>query len=501
MIDPPKYRYSYVDNSPVPPPSTGVIAGDAPQPKDPCAEWIRLDDDDFRTKLDRVRTLVECAERTPLWADDLLRIARAVYLVDKRTDRADGYDTWTRDLELAVQVADPEPWNEEVRTCLAELLRVLTADEWKIDVFGGATPIDSEPRLSLPVDSLTLAEEITLFSGGLDSTAYLASRAREPGGPLLWVGHGGPAALQQKELHSRVDRLKAPGRELLCGQVLDQAGAEDQPKARGNGDPERPKDGDRSRFEGRYVVGGGPKGENGDSRLTRAGRDGRSEGAQEGDRAKDGKALESSSRSRGFLYAATAIFVAAAHGVRRVAMPENGQLALNPPLTPDRIAAFSTRSVHPWVVDRLNRLIDAVGGNVEVYNPFLYLTKGEVCRIAREAGLRDDDLAATVSCGNHPAQRRQGNCGYCYPCLIRRSGLLASGGDPTRYQKSGFDGRHRQKHLADLQSWLARPFGARDVIADMPLPPDVSLAKVTDTLQRGREELRAMLRALGAWVP
>src|SRR5690606_11164727 len=137
MIDPPKYRYSYVDNSPVPPPSTGVIAGDAPQPKDPCAEWIRLDDDDFRTKPDPVRTLVECAERTPLWADDLLRIARAVYLVVKRTDRADGYDTWTRDLELAVQVADPEPWNEEVRTCLAELLRVLTADEWKIDAFGG----------------------------------------------------------------------------------------------------------------------------------------------------------------------------------------------------------------------------------------------------------------------------------------------------------------------------------------------------------------------------
>src|SRR5690606_2923543 len=79
--------------------------------------------------------------------------------------------------------------------------------------------------------------------------------------------------------------------------------------------------------------------------------------------------LERSSRSRGLLYLAAAVHAAAAHGVRRVDVPENGQLAVNPPLTPSRLGALSTRSVHPWTLHQLNELIDAVGGDVVVYNP------------------------------------------------------------------------------------------------------------------------------------
>jgi hypothetical protein len=40
-------------------------------------------------------------------------------------------------------------------------------------------------------------------------------------------------------------------------------------------------------------------------------------------------------------------------------------------LTHSQLGALSTRSVHPWTVDRMNRLINGIGGNVEVVNPLL----------------------------------------------------------------------------------------------------------------------------------
>jgi hypothetical protein len=71
------------------------------------------------------------------------------------------------------------------------------------------------------------------------------------------------------------------------------------------------------------------------------------------------------------LYMATAVAAASAHRLEQVKVPENGQLAINPPLTHSQLGALSTRSVLPWTVDRMNRLINGIGGNVEVVNPLL----------------------------------------------------------------------------------------------------------------------------------
>ncbi|WP_157856244.1 hypothetical protein [Actinacidiphila yeochonensis] len=124
---------------------------------------------------------------------------------------------------------------------------------------------------------------------------------------------------------------------------------------------------------------------------------------------KEQAALERSTRSRGFLYAATAVRAAAAEGAPVAHIPENGQLAINPPLSPGRAAACSTRSVHPWTLHLLNQLIAAVAGGsvVQVQNPLVHLTKRQVCQSARNVGLSAADLAASLSCGT-PPQRRPG---------------------------------------------------------------------------------------------
>ncbi|MGH3760579.1 7-cyano-7-deazaguanine synthase [Actinophytocola sp.] len=77
------------------------------------------------------------------------------------------------------------------------------------------------------------------------------------------------------------------------------------------------------------------------------------------------------------------------------------------------------------------------------HQPLLNRTKGEVCQLALQSGLTGHVLGRTISCGNPRRTRMKAdfNCGYCYPCLLRRAGLIhALGDDPTPY-------RH---HVADL---------------------------------------------------
>ncbi|WP_153415968.1 hypothetical protein [Nocardia macrotermitis] len=222
--------------------------------------------------------------------------------------------------------------------------------------------------------------------------------------------------------------------------------------------------------------------------------------------------LDSTNRSRSLTYIAAAIRTAARENVSDVVVPENGQLAINPPLTPGRRAACSTRSVHPWIIGTVNRLIADVGGSVRVRNPLLSATKGEVCRCALDSGLAPETLLQTVSCGRPTTARWDSgrtyfNCGICFPCLVRRSGLHAALGG---YDDSGYahtlssidltdmseQGRKNASHLRDLIRWIDAPFTVDDLLADTPYPPTTSPQSVMPVLERGRGELGTMLTDL-----
>ncbi|PXY17878.1 hypothetical protein BAY59_35410 [Prauserella coralliicola] len=391
---------------------------------------------DFRSTLTRVRSAVQLASAsTPTWAEDLLKLARAVYLADKRAPRARTADGWTRDIELAVEIIDPSGWQGEPLLLLNRVLQIMTGDRWAVSVRGGARPLDTQQRAFAG----WRADEVALFSGGLDSGAYAASRVCDGARRLLLIGHDhARAAGPQEELGRHIDAIRRGVVRLT-----------------------------RVRDEPRWIAGG----------------------------------LEPSTRSRGFLFAATAVYAASAHRLLVVAMPENGQVALNPPLTAGRLGANSTRSVHPWVLEQINRLITVVGGDIRVENPYLGLTKGDVCRQAVNAGLSPEALARTVSCGHPPAVRgRFRNCGYCFPCLIRRAGLHAAlREDPTDYGRrlTELDTARTVQHVTDLWQWISRPFTVRDLVADMPLPENVSARTLMSVLERGRQEIEAMLDNAG----
>jgi hypothetical protein len=391
--------------------------------------WQVLGDGDFHDRPERIMSVAQMSGGPPPdWARDLVQVARAVFVADKRVQRRYEPDGWTRRIELAVQVRDAARWGEDAQSHLEALLGVLTGDEWSVEIIGGA---DYHEQLEIGVSEPVA--EVALLSGGLDSACHMAAAARN--GPVLAVGC--------------VDRVKRVQR--LIADAIRQIG-------------------------GSIVL------RQLDQRV----------------RTTPGAELELSTRSRGLLYTALAVYAAAAHRIGTVAVPENGQLAVNPPLTPARLGALSTRSVHPWTLDGVNRLIRSIGGSVEVENPLLGLTKGEVCGRGLAAGLTAEVLFETVSCGR-PTGRALPNCGNCFLCLVRRSGLyyaLREDRTPYSYEVVDPGDERRGADLRAVQRWLSRDFGVYDLIADMPWPAHTPPSTVMPVVLRGREELRAVVRTL-----
>lgn len=376
--------------------------------------------------------IIPAGRMAPRWARDLLRVAKAVYLADRAEVRDRADDKWTRSFDLRIQVEDCAPWRGPILDSLSLMLRILTSDHWNIELIEGAT--DQGPPDALPGFQKTVGE-VALFSGGVDSTCYAAGRS---------------AASEQAR--------------FVCYTI---------PKL-------------KKRQYGVYarVIGAGV-----DERL-------RAISALATSR-------ELTNRSRGLLFVTTAVYVAAAFRCGRVIIPENGQLAINPPLTGARIGACSTRSVHPLVLSIANEIVRSIGGDVEINNPYLRYTKAEVCKKALASGISEDVLIDTVSCSHPPLVRSGGrffHCGYCFPCMIRRSALVnALGRDCTPYAVNFWEIPWKNDKASDVYAvlnWLNRSFSQYDVIADVALPQNLSVAETLSMLQRGRDDLSFMIDEL-----
>lgn len=217
-----------------------------------------------------------------------------------------------------------------------------------------------------------------------------------------------------------------------------------------------------------------------------------------------GPSPEPSSRSRSLLFAALAAATAASASSPQVTVPENGFTSINPPLTAARGGALSTRSTHPGTFSRLNVLLTDAGLSVQITNPYLNCTKGELLARAHEqAG--DALLAAaadTLSCGKldggfYPGGDANLNCGLCVACLVRR-GSFTTGPyhDSTVYLVHRLKGTshrrllsNRRKDVRDVQQAILSGIDDTDILAVGDLPPQTDFDAVVDLCQRGLQEL------------
>jgi len=178
---------------------------------------------------------------------------------------------------------------------------------------------------------------------------------------------------------------------------------------------------------------------------------------------------ENTQRGRSFLFYALASLAAASFGTRTtVNVPENGLIALNVPLDPLRFGALSTRTAHPHFMASMQRLLDGLGLEVSLNNPYRHKTKGEMVNDCEDKGYLKTIVGSSMSCSS-PAKARYKklsprHCGYCLPCLIRRASIEAGLGsdDPTLYTVEDLSARTLRsdraegEHVRSFQMMVAR---------------------------------------------
>lgn len=357
---------------------------------------------------------------------DLIRVAAAIHSVDRLARRIpEGTAGLDHDLHwqrtLSVKLAVEDPDRwATARERLARLLAFMTDDEWNITFSACKDHPRPQPLFKEDCEDA----EVGLFSGGLDSIlgTYLRSRVAKK--------------LVAVSVHGIQVRASAQQRAITMLQKADFFSAQ----------------------------------------LHWASFD---------HQLRNGHPPEKSQRCRGFLFLSIGAAVARRVGASVLHTYENGVGALNPPMNLAQVGAQNTRAMHPGTLASLEAVLELVQDSpVRLEAPFLFTTKGEMCRAAGTALM---PLAvASNSCdeGERGKPDPAEHCGLCTSCLLRRSALFAALGarDPTPYRD------HTSSHdeydvLAFEQQ--SRRFGTAENWASL-LRSDPNLALVSNYMRRRR---------------
>lgn len=400
--------------------------------------------------------------RPPRAAADLLLLGTAVYCADKTTRRRGTPDSWTRNITLRLPVQATAAWRS---ANFDTALRFLTGDHWEIQPYDSSRhPLAGVAGVPVPERPSGLGVDgVCLFSGGLDSLCGVIDLLeQDPERRLCLLSHheGGQASTAQQLLLDELNKYY--GAERICSRRLYLRPAPP------NNHQARP--------------------------LPRP--------------------RENTTRSRSLLFLSAALALAAAEGPTvPVYVPENGFIGINVPLTRARVGSASTRTTHPHFMHQLATAGTTIGVSNPVINPYRLRTKGEMLAESRNTALLRRLAPLSVSC-SHPetaryVRRKQGNCGYCFPCLIRRASLAHVEWDDEEYAYDVFTDadstillNHRSRRGADLRAVTAGAFADRpdrDVLRNGPLPQG-ERAAFTGVWRRGLAELRTWL-ASGACGP
>ncbi|MBI5716617.1 MAG: 7-cyano-7-deazaguanine synthase [Burkholderiales bacterium] len=306
---------------------------------------------------------------------DLLEIATYVYCADQATTRGgnssqDYGAKWRRQLQFHIPVREPELWSSKpVRTALCATLGFLSDDEYEFTFKKLARPPPADQYLDFGAGGASgfQAEEVVLFSGGLDSLAGAVQEAIINKRSVALVSHRSSPKIDSKQ--------KALVQDLL---------------ARGQA---------RQPFHVPVWV-------NKEKAL--------------------GK--EYTQRTRSFLFASLGAVVARIFDLWRIRFYENGVVSINLPISPQVVGGRATRTTHPQVLNGFAEIFSAIFQKpFAVENPFRWMTKAEVVKSIRDGG-GGDLIKHTVSCTHvWEMTTLKTHCGTCSQCIDRRFGTLAAG--------------------------------------------------------------------------
>lgn len=138
---------------------------------------------------------------------------------------------------------------------------------------------------------------------------------------------------------------------------------------------------------------------------------------------------ERSSRARSIVFYSFALVASELldpNASKRIIVPENGFISLNVPLNLGRFGSLSTKTTHPIILKGLENIWRKVGLDIQLINPYQFLTKGEMIKYCKNTKLLKSYISTTTSCSRYLTYGYK-HCGRCVPCLVRRAAFKAGG--------------------------------------------------------------------------
>lgn len=344
------------------------------------------------TNFPKVLNRMEIKDINPIY-EDLFTIGLSVFAVDKRIPRSCFDDNWTRELKVNIPVFEFDKWNNEVNRVNA-MLRYLTGDKWDVAFRETEYSIFHDEIKRRKTNPLPQCDSVCLFSGGLDSFCGAIHLLKNGHSPCL-VGHNEYPKLQKKQ-NELAEMFREEYPSLNAEFISFTAGS----------------------YAPKYVNGTLFNGS------------------------------ENTSRGRSLLFLCVALVMASVLGENiPVYIPENGFIGLNVPLTNSRKGSCTTRTTHPYFLNMFKEIINTVGINNDIINPFAHETKRNIVNSVKDEEAFKKGYLETISC-SHPCNPRYYrtkrveypiNCGYCYPCIIRKSSLLDVPDEAQRYDHNAIN--------------------------------------------------------------
>jgi hypothetical protein len=217
-------------------------------------------------------------------------------------------------------------------------------------------------------------------------------------------------------------------------------------------------------------------------------------------------AAERSQRARSIVFLAYGLLVAATLRASSpetrvdLVVPENGFISMNVPLTNLRIGSLSTRTTHPYFLQQIQNIWDAVGLEIDILNPYQFRTKGELLVQCRRQDLLQKLASRSTSCGRFGRYGYK-HCGRCIPCLVRRAAFLRwEQPDETTYE---FADLKTQSEFDDVRSLAIACLRVQAEGVDRWASGAINFAELgdttpfTQTVERGVDEARRLLQVSG----
>lgn len=336
--------------------------------------------------------------------EDLFVIGLSVFALDKRISRSYFPDAWTREIEVSIPVLEKDKWDS---TCgkWNKLLSFLTGDIWKIEFRTTSEEYGAHKNPNRSKIDISKCDCVSLFSGGLDSFCGAIKLLENGKSPVL-VGHN-----EYPKLRYIQEKMVEDFRKNYESQSISFLG---------------------------FTAGA------------------RAPMTIEGERLSK---TENTSRGRSLLFLCAAISIAGIMGENvPVYIPENGFIGLNISLTNSRKGSCSTRTTHPFFLEGLCEILKSVGIKNNIDNFFAYKSKREIVNLVSGTPSFVDNYKNTISC-SHPCVARYNrtgsreypvNCGFCYPCLIRKASLQDVEPKEDRSTVSFIDCESENSKSADL---------------------------------------------------